>query len=246
MEIFSFAVCLLLVSASSAAITFDGLKSSFAQYERWQPSSSSLGVVGRLSLHFKTHLKDSLLLYQDNGRKDYFTIELSEGKVIATFGVARKSVKIEIGQDLDDVNWHILVVQLNGSRAVLTLDKTHIKAANNLPRNGALINTSGYLYIGGLPRSLILSSLSWMGAAFKKGFVGCIKKLMLTNDANNLDKAVLMMSKGTKSGCLNKCRARNPCLNNGKCINRFSEAKCDCTGTGFDGEKCDKGKVYQE
>jgi hypothetical protein len=97
------------------------------------------------------------------------------------------------------------------------------------------------MYIGGLPRSLSLSTLSSPQAAFKKRFVGCMKKLMMTNVENLLQRASLISSKGTKSGCLNECRVRNPCLNKGKCINRFSKAKCDCSGTGFEGQRCEKG-----
>ena len=35
----------------------------------------------------------------------------------------------------------------------------------------------------------------------------------------------------------------NPCLNRGECIQlRFGRYKCECTGTNFYGEKCQKGK----
>lgn len=243
MEKFSLAVLLVFVSGSFGAITFDGLKSSYAQYESWRPASSLSSFVGKLSLYFKTHAKDSLLLYQDDSSKDYISIELTEGKIVATFGTARKVVKLEVGQDLDDMSWHNLVVEISGNRATLTLDKTLTKTVRNLLRNAALLNPLSDLYIGGLPRSLSLKSLSWTEAAFKKGFVGCVKKLLITKTTTNLERAVLIKSKGTKSGCLNECRARNPCLNNGNCINRFSRAKCNCTDTGFEGEKCEKGKV---
>lgn len=242
MEAFFLVVCLLLMSSSHGAITFDGSKSSFAQFHKWQPSSSSSGVVGTLSFHFKTHLKNSLLVYQDDGQSDYISIELKNGKILTTSGTLSNSVRVDIGQDLDDMNWHILMVKIAGNSVTLTLDKSLTKTANNLPKNSALSVSSGYLYVGGLPRSRSLSSLSWMGAAFKKGFVGCVKKLMVTTKENNLERAVLIKSKGTKSGCLNECRAQNPCLNNGRCINRFSKAKCDCSGTGFEGTKCEKGK----
>ena len=35
----------------------------------------------------------------------------------------------------------------------------------------------------------------------------------------------------------------NPCLNRGECIQlRFGRYKCECTGTNFFGDKCQKGK----
>lgn len=238
MYIISFFLCLLTISSVYAAITFDGTKSSYAQYRSWQPSN---GVVGIITLHFKTHLKDSLLLYQDDGLKDFLSIELQNGQIITTLTTSRKSTKVLIGNDLDDMNWHILMLQLDGNRLQLTLDRIHTKNATNLPPNEAL-RSSRYLYLGGLPRSLSLSDLSWTDAAFKKGFVGCVKKLLMTNTDNKQEKAVLVKSKGTKSGCLNECRVKNPCQNNGTCINRFSKAVCDCTGTGYEGTTCQKGK----
>ena len=34
----------------------------------------------------------------------------------------------------------------------------------------------------------------------------------------------------------------NPCLNRGECIQlRYGQYKCECTGTNFYGEKCEKG-----
>lgn len=37
----------------------------------------------------------------------------------------------------------------------------------------------------------------------------------------------------------------NPCLNRGECIQlRFGRYKCECTGTNFTGEKCEKGNCH--
>lgn len=39
---------------------------------------------------------------------------------------------------------------------------------------------------------------------------------------------------------------RHPCLNDGKCeaLKSHSKYVCDCTGTGFYGKRCHKGKTH--
>lgn len=236
-------LCALCVSSVLGATTFDDLKTSFAQYKKWIPPSSSQGLEGKLSFLFKTHVRDSILLYQDDGGRDYLSVELLSAKVLLSFGSSGNSVRVQIGHDLADMLWHKVVVQLNNDQVILTLDQNLTQTATiPRPRNEALLGNSGFLYIGGFPSSLSLSQLSTPQVAFKKRFVGCIKRIMMTNTERVLERAVLIKSKGTKSGCLNECRVRNPCLNNGKCVNRFSKAKCDCSGTGFEGKRCEKGQ----
>ena len=37
----------------------------------------------------------------------------------------------------------------------------------------------------------------------------------------------------------------NPCFNRGECIQlRFGRYKCECTGTNFYGQKCEKGIIF--
>ena len=37
----------------------------------------------------------------------------------------------------------------------------------------------------------------------------------------------------------------NPCLNRGECIQlRYGRYKCECAGTNFYGDKCQKGEIF--
>ena len=42
--------------------------------------------------------------------------------------------------------------------------------------------------------------------------------------------------------CLDACQPSNKCMNGGKCQNFFSGYRCDCLGTGFEGEFCNEGR----
>lgn len=43
--------------------------------------------------------------------------------------------------------------------------------------------------------------------------------------------------------CADKC-SDNKCLNKGRCVNQFVKSKCDCFGTGYQGETCKQRECH--
>ena len=73
--------------------------------------------------------------------------------------------------------------------------------------------------------------------------MGCIEEVKYKSGANETyTDAELLASDEVKPGCMNACE-ENVCPNGGKCINYFTEYRCDCIGTGFTGPSCQKGEM---
>ena len=79
---------------------------------------------------------------------------------------------------------------------------------------------------------------------FLNRFVGCIKDLRYGSGS----LAAVPVKKVYKVGsvafeCADKC-SDNKCLNKGRCVNQFVKSKCDCFGTGYQGETCKQRECH--
>lgn len=82
------------------------------------------------------------------------------------------------------------------------------------------------------------------------GFTGCIKNVLLGNDLTSIRKVMLLDIdlKYEEKMCTMKdlCLPSKPCINNGRCVQQPSKAVCDCKGTGYTGQHCEKkNDVYK-
>ena len=64
----------------------------------------------------------------------------------------------------------------------------------------------------------------------------------MVNILGSMKIFALLLSEGIMENLkIDPCLS-NPCLNRGECIQlRYGQYKCECTGTNFYGEKCEKG-----
>ncbi|EDO36419.1 predicted protein, partial [Nematostella vectensis] len=217
-------------------VSFVDPKSSFAQHQQWRVSSN-----GTLTFSFKTFLKDALLIYQDDGVMDYFNLELKVGRLLLNIRTGRKTSQVTLGNQLNDLSWHQVSIHVEHVKIGLTLDD-HTRVVKIPRKNLALKNNpSRYLYFGGLPRSLSISTLSFPAVVFAKRFTGCIKDVEIQTGNGVQEELRLVESKGRVRGCRNACRS-NPCQNGGRCINKIWSSACDCSGTGFYGNQCTEGE----
>ncbi len=70
-------------------------------------------------------------------------------------------------------------------------------------------------------------------------FIGCIRGVKFLEGtrvipSEETDEGAL------QEGCLDRCETQNPCQNDGGCVNHYTEAVCDCYGTGHEGAYCDE------
>lgn len=104
------------------------------------------------------------------------------------------------------------------------------------------------MYLGGLPENragLILPTELWT-AMLNYGYVGCIRDLFIDGRSKNIRQlAEAQNAAGVKSSCsrlsTKQCDSY-PCKNNAVCKDGWNRFICDCTGTGYWGRTCERGK----
>jgi contactin associated protein-like 2 len=71
----------------------------------------------------------------------------------------------------------------------------------------------------------------------RNGFVGCMRAFQVNGQLVDLKYHALQGMYGISPDCIGKCTS-NPCLNGGRCNERWSTYDCDCTFTPFRGPIC--------
>lgn len=111
-----------------------------------------------------------------------------------------------------------------------------------------ILDLEGDMYLGGLPENragLILPTELWT-AMLNYGYVGCIRDLFIDGRSKNIRQlAEMQNAAGVKSSC-SRMSAKQcdsyPCKNNAMCKDGWNRFICDCTGTGYWGRTCERGK----
>ena len=103
------------------------------------------------------------------------------------------------------------------------------------------------LFIGGLDanvEAIFLPPVLW-SAGFKRGFVGCLRDLVINGQSLDVaDYAKNQDSGSIRSSCHimpPKC-GEKPCMHGGKCTEGWNRFICDCTETSFTGPTCGRGE----
>jgi len=112
-----------------------------------------------------------------------------------------------------------------------------------------ILDLEGDMYLGGLPENragLILPTELWT-AMLNYGYVGCIRDLFIDGRSKNIRQlAEAQNAAGVKSSCsrlsTKQCDSY-PCKNNAVCKDGWNRFICDCTGTGYWGRTCERGKL---
>ncbi|XP_036355728.1 contactin-associated protein-like 4 [Octopus sinensis] len=75
-------------------------------------------------------------------------------------------------------------------------------------------------------------------------FIGCLKDLMYENSDGDYIHVPIEASQNVTEGCHHQCdEEENPCQHNSTCINHYDHVTCECFGTDYEGELCEKEGV---
>uniref|UniRef100_A0A8C4T9N3 Contactin-associated protein-like 5 n=1 Tax=Erpetoichthys calabaricus TaxID=27687 RepID=A0A8C4T9N3_ERPCA len=182
-----------------------------------------------ISFYFKT-TSDSGIFLENLGTKDFIRIELSSPvEVTFSFDVGNGAVQLTVKSPnpLNDKQWHYVKAERNTKEASLQVDQLPIKF-KEAPADGHLrLQLTSQLFVGGT-------------ISRQKGFLGCIRSLMLNGLTLNLEERA-KMTPGVRPGCPGHCSSYSSfCQNGGKCTEKYNGYSCDCTYSAYVGPFCKK------
>ncbi|XP_076201319.1 neurexin 3 isoform X10 [Aptenodytes patagonicus] len=225
---FTLKVSLLLGSLLGLCLglEFMGIPNQWARYLRWDASTRS-----ELSFQFKTNVSAGLLLYFDDGGVcDFLCLSLVDGRIQLQFSVDCAETTVITDKQVNDSNWHFLMVSRNHLRTVLVLDG-EAKPGEVRPQR-QYMNIISDLFVGGVPLDIRPAALTLDGVLGEPPFQGFILDLKYGNS-----EPQLLGSQGVRLEMEGLC-AENPCENGGTCFLLDGEPHCDCSATGYAGKLC--------
>ncbi|XP_042725910.1 neurexin 3 isoform X5 [Lagopus leucura] len=228
---FTLKVSLLLGSllGLSLGLEFMGIPNQWARFLRWDASTRS-----ELSFQFKTNVSAGLLLYFDDGGVcDFLCLSLVDGRIQLQFSVDCAETTVITDKQVNDSNWHFLMVSRNHLRTVLVLDG-EAKPGEVRPQR-QYMNIVSDLFVGGVPLDIRPATLTLDGVLSEPPFQGFILDLKYGNSEPHL-----LDSQGVRLEMEGLC-AENPCENGGTCFLLDGEPHCDCSATGYVGKLCSEG-----
>ncbi|XP_042725932.1 neurexin 3 isoform X8 [Lagopus leucura] len=229
---FTLKVSLLLGSllGLSLGLEFMGIPNQWARFLRWDASTRS-----ELSFQFKTNVSAGLLLYFDDGGVcDFLCLSLVDGRIQLQFSVDCAETTVITDKQVNDSNWHFLMVSRNHLRTVLVLDG-EAKPGEVRPQR-QYMNIVSDLFVGGVPLDIRPATLTLDGVLSEPPFQGFILDLKYGNSEPHL-----LDSQGVRLEMEGLC-AENPCENGGTCFLLDGEPHCDCSATGYVGKLCSEAR----
>ncbi|KAM7406938.1 hypothetical protein PAMA_002915 [Pampus argenteus] len=170
-------------SYKSYVADFDGRSSLLYRFN--QKSMSTVKDV--ISLRFKSHQAEGVLLHGEGQRGDYITLELHRGRLDLYLNLddsrlkfSSKRVAVTVGSLLDDQHWHSVHVERFNKQVNLTVDSysQHFQTKGE----GHSLEVDYELSFGGIPLP------GKPGTFLRKNFHGCMENLYY-NGINIIDLA---------------------------------------------------------
>uniref|UniRef100_A0A3Q3B6Z3 Laminin subunit alpha 4 n=1 Tax=Kryptolebias marmoratus TaxID=37003 RepID=A0A3Q3B6Z3_KRYMA len=159
--------------ATRQAFHYGGIANSRQHYTDLPDSVSERF---NLSLSLKTRSSFGLIFYVSDDQEDNFMVLfLTHGKLVYTFNVADKKVKIKTEERYNDGAWHNIVLSRDGSFGQLIIDGL-TKLEDKVQRNSISWGVRGSLFIGGVPPGRAQRNIQRNSAY---SFTGCLKNLQL-------------------------------------------------------------------
>ncbi|XP_030069585.1 LOW QUALITY PROTEIN: neurexin 3 [Microcaecilia unicolor] len=225
---FTWKLCFLLSSVVglSLGLEFMGLPNQWARYLRWDAS-----IRSDLSFQFKTNVSAGLLLYFDDGGVcDFLCLSLEDGRIRLQFSVDCAETTMTSDKQVNDNNWHFLMVSRSNLRTVLVLDG-EAKPGEVQPQR-QYMNIVSDLFVGGVPQDIRPTALTLEGVRNQPAYQGFILDLKYGNS-----EPQLLGSQGVRLEMEGLC-TEDPCENGGICFLVDKEPSCDCSTTGYGGKFC--------
>uniref|UniRef100_A0A3Q3N5D1 Contactin associated protein family member 5 n=1 Tax=Mastacembelus armatus TaxID=205130 RepID=A0A3Q3N5D1_9TELE len=170
-------------SYKSYVADFDGRSSLLYRFN--QKSMSTVKDV--ISLRFKSHQAEGVLLHGEGQRGDYITLELHRGRLDLYINLddsrlrfSSGRVAVTVGSLLDDQHWHSVLIERFNKQVNLTVDShtQHFQTKGE----GHSLEVDYELSFGGIPLP------GKPGTFLRKNFHGCMENLYY-NGINIIDLA---------------------------------------------------------
>ncbi|XP_056589728.1 agrin isoform X3 [Triplophysa dalaica] len=191
----------------------------------------------RIAMDFRASEMTGILLYNgQNGKKDFLSLALVDGKVELRFNTGSGTASIVSTVPVQAGHWHQLVVVRNRRNAMLSVDtETNVEGQSPPGTDGLNLDTD--LFIGGVPEDMMLDVKE--RTSVTTGLVGCVRTLDVNNDSYNLQENKDHVLYGSGVGeCGNNPCLPNHCKNGASCQVKEAEMfHCICL-SGFSGPTC--------
>lgn len=130
-----------------------------------------------------------------------------------------------------------------------TISVNTLRTPYTAPGESEILDLDDELYLGGLPENkagLVFPTEVWT-ALLNYGYVGCIRDLFIDGQSKDIRQmAEIQSTAGVKPSCSRETAKpclSNPCKNNGMCRDGWNRYVCDCSGTGYLGRSCERGRI---
>ncbi|XP_058265009.1 agrin isoform X4 [Hemibagrus wyckioides] len=191
----------------------------------------------RIAMEFRASDTTGILLYNgQEGKKDFLSLALVEGKVTLRFNTGSGTCSVVSSVTVKPGHWHHLVVIRNRRNGSLSVDnETPVEGQSPAGTDG--LNLDTHLFIGGVPEEIILDVKE--RTSVSTGLIGCVRLLDVNNMVYNLQENGGNVLYGTAVGeCGNNPCLPNPCKNGASCQVKGAEMfHCKCVN-GFSGPTC--------
>lgn len=154
----------------------------------WKPV-----VKSDVSLKFQTYAANGLIFFAGDGKRDFISIEVNNGKILYQFDLGGGRAVLESDVMVNDGKWHDVMIQRINKTGLMFVDNKKVGPVESLD-NLTQLSITDDISIGGY-QSFILP----VSGVTKQGFEGCIEDVQLqlsTWDLNTNKKA-----KGVSPGC---------------------------------------------
>ncbi|XP_071501894.1 neurexin-3-like [Diadema antillarum] len=160
------------------------------------------------------------------------------------FRIKNKARSMFIGTNLNDNQWHDVILMKGRGECIVILDGDQI--SGSIPDGPSSFTESADLFIGGVPIDMAVTSLSNPQIKFVlPRFVGHVRNLkyLVSERPRRWYRPELLKSSGISEDPSDLCGSNDWCQNNGLCISSDpSVHRCDCTNTGYIGLTCNELK----
>ncbi|XP_053575965.1 LOW QUALITY PROTEIN: neurexin-2-like [Bombina bombina] len=233
-------------------ITFQ-LPESFLRLPRWETKKA-----GSISFDFRTTEPNGLLLFSQGRpravatgkperppKADYFAVELLEGTLFLLLDLGSGGVKVKAShKKINDGEWCHVDIQRDGRKGSISVNSRNTPF--QVGGESEILDLDGDLYLGGLPEpreDLQLPPEVWT-ASLGLGFVGCVRDLFVDGKSRDIRRmAELAGVSGVTPFCTRETQRQctnAPCRNGGQCREGWNRFICDCVGTGYLGDTCER------
>ncbi|XP_053305693.1 neurexin-2-beta isoform X6 [Spea bombifrons] len=244
-------------------VTFQ-VPEAFLRLPRWETKKA-----GSISFDFRTTEPNGLLLFSQGrprvaggatstglgavttGRPerppkaDYFAVELLDGTLYLLLDLGSGGIKVKAShKKVNDGEWCHVDIQRDGRKGSISVNSrnTPFQAGGE----SEILDLEGDMYLGGLPEpreDLQLPPEVWT-ASLGLGFVGCIRDLFVDGKSRDIRRlADLSGTPGVSPFCTRENQRQctsSPCRNGAQCREGWNRFICDCVGTGYLGDTCER------